>query len=74
MFKVLYNTMHPSSTIRIQRATGNIIDTATADLLIKFISYCEQSNILILSDAVSTVSQEPQCARFSRVFTCSPIV
>ena len=28
----------------------------------------------ILTHVVFTVSQEPQCARLGRVFTCSPIV
>ena len=28
----------------------------------------------VSSDCYTTVSQEPQCARFSRVFTCPSIV
>ena len=52
---------HEFKIPRIMNTISNIIVTIIFELL-------------PILGCTSTVSQEPQCARFGRVFTCSPIV
>ena len=56
-----------TAELQLNKANTSEKETSFLDLNIKVIG----SDI---HTSIYTVSQEPQCARFSRIYTCSPIV